>query len=202
MRIYFKRIFTVSAICLIMGCGNIPPESEIRLALSSDIRGFDPVRAVDVRSGKIVSLVYDNLVHFGDSTEIIPGIASHWDISGDGKEYRFSLRKNALFHDGNPVTAKDVVRSFKRILDPEILSPQSWMFTRIEGAVEFMDGNSPFVNGLIAENDSALTIKLKSPFSPFIQYLAMPSSAIINYRNIPYTWVRIIFTRHSTTTIN
>ncbi len=167
-----------------MGCGNVPPESGIRLALSSDIRGFDPAQAVDVRSGKIVSLVYDNLVHFGDSTEIIPGIAFQWDISGDGKEYRFFLRKNILFHDGNPVTATDVVLSFKRILDLEILSPQSWMFTRIEGAAEFIEGTSPFVSGLIAENDSSLTIRLKSSFSPFIQYLAMPSSAIINYRNI------------------
>ena len=110
MGICFYQIFTVFVLCFITGCGNVSPESGIRLALSADIRGFDPALAVDVRSGKIISLVYDNLIHFGDSTNLVPGIASQWDISDSGKEYRFTLRNNALFHDGNSVTAKDVVR--------------------------------------------------------------------------------------------
>ena len=184
MGICFYQVFTVSVLCFITGCGNVSPESGIRLALSADIRGFDPAQAVDIRSGKIMSLVYDNLIHFGDSTDLVPGIASQWNVSDSGKEYRFTLRKNALFHDGNSVTAKDVVRSFERILNPETLSPQGWIFTRIEGSVDFVRGVSPFVSGLIAENDSSLIIRLKKPFSPFIQYLAMPSSAIINYRDV------------------
>ena len=106
MGIYFYQVFTISVLCFITGCGNVSPESGIRLALSADIRGFDPAQAVDIRSGKIMSLVYDNLIHFGDSTDLVPGIASQWNVSDSGKEYRFTLRKNALFHDGNSVTAK------------------------------------------------------------------------------------------------
>ena len=135
MLFYFVRIFIVSVFCFIAGCNNIPTESGIMLSLSADIRGFDPAHAVDVRSGKIISLVYDNLVRFGDSTELVPEIASRWDISSDGKKYQFTVRKNALFHDGSPVTAHDVVRSFERILNPKTLSPQNWMFTRIDGAL-------------------------------------------------------------------
>ena len=184
MLFYFVRIFIVSVFCFIAGCNNIPTESGIRLSLSADIRGFDPAHAVDVRSGKIISLVYDNLVRFGDSTELVPEIASRWDISSDGKKYQFTIRKNALFHDGSPVTAHDVVRSFERILNPKTLSPQNWMFTRIDGSLAFIEGSSQSVKGLVAKNDSSLIIKLNAPFSPFIQYLAMPSAAIINYRGV------------------
>jgi len=167
-----------------VGCGKTPSDSGIRLSLSSDIRGFDPAHAVNVRSGKIVSLVYDNLIRFGDSTELVPEIASQWKISNDGKKYHFTIRKNAFFHDGTPVTAHDVVRSYERILNPKTLSPQSWMFKQIDGSLDFIEGSSQSVKGLIAKNDSSLIIKLNAPFSPFIQYLAMPSSAIINHRGV------------------
>ena len=180
MRIYLFLIATVSSLILIIGCKNIPPENILRLALSADIRGFDPALAVDVRTGKLISLVYDNLVHFGDSTEIVPGIAKNWNISKDGLEYRFTLRNNVLFHDGSPLLLPDVVYSISRILDPEILSPQSWIFSRVDGANAFMEGKASFIRGLITKNDSTLIIKLKDPFSPFIQYLAMPAASIIN----------------------
>ena len=184
MLFYFVRIFIVSVFCFIAGCNNIPTESGIRLSLSADIRGFDPAHAVDVRTGKITSLVYDNLVRFGDSTELVPEIASRWSLSSDGKKYQFTIRKNVFFHDGSPVTAHDVVRSFERVLNPKTLSPQRWMFTRIDGALGFVEGSSRFITGLVVKNDSSLTINLNAPFSPFIQYLAMPSSAIVNYRGV------------------
>ena len=167
-----------------VGCRNNPPEFGIRLSLSADIRGFDPAHAVDVRSGKIMALVYDNLVRFGDSTELVPEIASRWNLSPDGKKYQFTIRKNVFFHDGSPVTAHDVVRSFERVLNPKTLSPQRWMFTRIDGALGFVEGSSRFITGLVVKNDSSLIINLNAPFSPFIQYLAMPSSAIVNYRGV------------------
>ena len=184
MLLCFVKIFVVFIFCFLTGCSNSPPEMGIRLSLSADIRGFDPAHAVDVRTGKITSLVYDNLVRFGDSTELVPEIASRWSLSSDGKKYQFTIRKNAFFHDGSPVTAHDVVRSFERILNPKTLSPQRWMFTRIDGALAFMEGSSPLITGLIIKNDSSLIVKLNAPFSPFIQYLAMPSSAIINYRGV------------------
>jgi peptide/nickel transport system substrate-binding protein/oligopeptide transport system substrate-binding protein len=182
MRFCFFNFFAVFILSFFIGCSSDQKKDGLRLALSADIRGFDPALAVDVRSGKLISLVYDNLVHFGDSTNLIPGLSSQWSLSDNRIEYRFLLEKNAYFHDGSPITAQDVVFSFERILNSETLSPQRWLFTRIEGADEFMDGTISSVRGLIAENDSSLILRLKNPFSPFIQYLAMPSASIVNYR--------------------
>ncbi|MDX6502046.1 MAG: peptide/nickel transport system substrate-binding protein, partial [Blastocatellia bacterium] len=49
-----------------------------------------------------------------DAKVVTPELAERWDISPDGKVYTFYLRKNASFHDGTPVNAKDVKWSFDR----------------------------------------------------------------------------------------
>ena len=111
MLFYFLKIFMVFVFCFIAGCRNNPPELGLRLSLSADIRGFDPAHAVDVRSGKIMSLVYDNLVRFGDSTELVPEIASRWSLSLDGKKYEFTIRKGVFFHEFFFVTLQTSIRA-------------------------------------------------------------------------------------------
>ena len=182
MCVYFRGVAAVSILFVFVGCKNSISDNSLQLALSADIRGFDPALAVDVRSGKLISLVYDNLVHFGDSTEILPGIAKSWSVSKDGLKYRFTIKDSVFFHDGSSLKAQDVVYSISRILSPEVLSPQSWMFLKVDGADAFMNKKSLFVKGLTAKNDSTLIIKLKAPFTPFIQYLAMPAASIINHK--------------------
>jgi peptide/nickel transport system substrate-binding protein len=76
-------------------------------------------------SRMVVWQIYDRLVSNGekkladgtvsyDAKVVTPELAERWDISPDGKVYTFYLRKNASFHDGTPVTAKDVKWSFDR----------------------------------------------------------------------------------------
>ncbi len=76
-------------------------------------------------SRMVVWQAYDRLVSHGEKTNpdgvtvydpkvITPELAESWDVSTDGKTYTFHLRKNATFHDGTPVTAKDVKWSFDR----------------------------------------------------------------------------------------
>lgn len=157
---------------------------ELTIAYPADIRGFDPSTATDFRSGRTMSFVYDNLVRFDVGTELVPGLAKTWDISENGRKYIFHLRREARFFDGNPITAQDAVYSLTRILLPETASPQTWLFDRIVGAKEVITGKAGTVAGLVAENDSTLVIHIVAPFAPFIQYLAMPSGAIVNYRQI------------------
>jgi len=154
------------------------------LAYPADIRGFDPALATDFRSGQIISLVYDNLVRFDRGTELIPNLARNWTISKDGLVYTFHLVTRARFHDGTLINAKHVVYSIRRILDPETNSPQNWLFNRIKGAKNFMEGSAATVTGLIARDDSTVVITLEQPFAPFIQYLAMPSAAVVNPRQV------------------
>ena len=165
---------------IIVGCSNINDESRLTIAISADIRGFDPAMASDIRTGEVISLVYDHLVRFGNGTELLPSIAKDWSVSEDGCTYVFLLDPSARFHDETYISAQDVIFSIKRVLDPSGQSPQTWLFDRIVGAKKFLEGQTKEIGGLEAINDYTLRIEINKPFAPFLQYLAMPSAAIVN----------------------
>ena len=172
---------TLFILCILfIGCNQTKDKSVLTIAISSDIRGFDPALAVDIRTGSVISLVYDNLVRFDDGNDLLPCVAKEWSVNKKGDLYLFSLDTTAQFHDGKKINAKAVAYSITRVLDPKTSSPQTWLFERIVGAEEFMDGLSAEIRGLKALDNNTLQIEIKKPFAPFIQYLAMPSAAIVN----------------------
>lgn len=180
-----RRLLIISILLWLAGC---TPDSSSKdaliLAFPADIRGFDPATATDFRSGRTMSLVYDNLVRFDQGTELVPCLAQYWDVSPDGRTYTFHLRRDARFFDGTPIRARDVIYSFTRILLPETRSPQTWLFDRITGARDVISGTKKTITGLKAVNDTTLVLRLDEPFAPFIQYLAMPTAAIVNQKQI------------------
>lgn len=175
----FRFIFILILSCVFIGCTSEVKDNQLTIAYSADIRGFDPAHATDLRTGKIISLLYDNLVRFDNDMNLVPSLAQNWSVSKDGLTYTFNIRQDVRFHNNTMLTIPDIVESFERLLDPKTASPQSWLLDRVAGAREFMDEKSGAVNGLRKINDSTMVIELSEPFSPFIQYLAMPSTAVI-----------------------
>lgn len=171
---------------LFAGCTKDIDYQTLTITYSADIRGFDPAFATDLRTGKAVALLYDNLVRFDLDMNLVPGVAKRWSVSADSRKYTFIIRKNIRFHNGDLLNVDDVTVSFERILNPQTSSPQTWLLDRISGAKDYLLGNADRVKGLTAVNDSTLTIELDEPFSPFIQYLAMPATAIINKKEIEH----------------
>lgn len=89
---------------------------EIRVALSMD-PGFDALDNKDTSSNTLIqahNMVYEGLVSYGEKGKIEPALAEKWEISEDGKEYTFFLRKGVKFTDGTPFNAQAVVFSFER----------------------------------------------------------------------------------------
>lgn len=84
--------------------------------LVQNIGTIDPAKMTDYTEYMAVVNLYDGLTNVGPNGEILPRLAESWTISDDGKVITFSLKKNATFQDGTPVTAKDVVWSVKRLL--------------------------------------------------------------------------------------
>ncbi|MFQ5460475.1 MAG: ABC transporter substrate-binding protein, partial [Anaerolineae bacterium] len=75
---------------------------------------LDPALARDVSAAQYIYEIYSGLVSLRGDLAIVPDLATRWSRSGDGRTYTFTLRANARFHDGRPVTAADVVFSFER----------------------------------------------------------------------------------------
>ncbi len=98
--------------------------------------------------------------------ETIGDLATGWKVSADGKTYTFALRTNALFHDGSPVMAGDVVASLNHIIAPP------------EGVISPRRGFFELVESVSAQDDHTVEIKLRFASSAFIPALAMPFNYI------------------------
>ena len=77
---------------------------------------IDPAKISDYTDYMAAVNLYDGLAGVDYSGNLKPELASSWDVSADAKEVTFHLRADAHFSDGTPVTAKDVVFSFERLL--------------------------------------------------------------------------------------
>jgi oligopeptide transport system substrate-binding protein len=181
----------VFAILALAGCtpesGRDSGKTVFRYNEAANITSLDPAYARDQANIWATHQLFNGLVQLGEHLEILPCIARSWDISADGREYRFHLRKDVFFHDndcfrggkGRRVVAADVAYSFSRITDPKVASPGAWIFNYVEK--ESKD------KGFSAPDDSTFVIRLKQPFPPFPGILTtvycsvVPGEAIVKY---------------------
>lgn len=144
-----------------------------------DPRSLDPALSTDVPTGRAVGYVFDGLVRFTPDAQVVPGLARAWEVSSDGITYTFHLRTGVKFHDGSPFTAKNVLSSFRRVLDPKTKGGRGWPLYPVAGAKDYAGGKGGSVTGLTSPNDSTVVIKLTEPFAIFPKLLAMPVAAIV-----------------------
>src|SRR5690606_37908538 len=90
---------------------------------TTDIRTLHPHLYTDVYSGLISGYIYEFLAGGSaiDGTPV-PSLADYWEVADDGVTHTFYIAENATWHDGEPVTADDVVFSFESMLDENTLS--------------------------------------------------------------------------------
>lgn len=114
---------TSSASGRYFGRAAVPKDNVLRYVTGSEPESLDPQFVTGQPEARIMIALYDGLVEYHPKTmEPIPAIAESWELSPDGTEYLFHLRKNARFSNGDPITAKDFVFSFRRGLSPELAS--------------------------------------------------------------------------------
>lgn len=110
------------AICALLAAGSAPAlatetASRLVIATSSPIDTLDPHLVLDTRRADIRLQLYDGLFRWLDAPlRIAPWLAQSYTASEDGRTFRFTLRKEARFHDGHELRASDVVYSVERIL--------------------------------------------------------------------------------------
>jgi len=163
-----------------------------------DSVGLDPAYETDGNSFMICDNTMEALVDFKDeSTEVMPGLATSWDISSDGLTYTFKLRKGVKFHDGTPFTADAVVFSLGRQMKNRNIKyfGKGWDIPKQERPPEYwvsmeMDD---IVNSIEAIDDYTVVFKLKKVNAPFIANMAMDFADIISptaFMKNPAAYVR------------
>jgi len=87
-------------------------------------RFINPLLAISDADRDLSALTYAGLMGLSGTGEIVPILAENYTISDDGKNYTFTLRADAKFSDGTPVTAQDVVITIEKAQNPALKSPE------------------------------------------------------------------------------
>ena len=153
--------------------GNELAENQIfRKNNGSDPGTLDPHRAEGVPASNVLRDLYEGLVSEAANGDYIPGAAEAWTISEDGKTYRFKIRENAVWSNGDKVTAEDFVFSLRRSVDPITLSNYSSMLYPIKNARDVVLGKiKPDELGVYSEGEKELVVELEEPTPYFISLL-------------------------------
>jgi peptide/nickel transport system substrate-binding protein len=125
------RVVLVAAFAA-LGAFAVPVSSqEITIALGSEPTTLDPQVRQDGGERAVNDNVYETLIARTVKGELVPGLAASMPTQVNETTWRFRLRPNVKFHDGEPLTADAVVTSVKRMLDPAIKSENLSYFNTI-----------------------------------------------------------------------
>ncbi len=129
--------------------------------------------------------IFSGLTTLNTDLQVRPDLAAGWAVSDDGLTYTFYLRENALFHDGRPVTAQDVIFSWERATEMATESDTAQTYLGdIAGVSEKLTGQADQISGLRAIDDHTLEVQLKAPTVTFLAKLAYPVSFIVDQNNV------------------
>ena len=153
------------------------PEQVLVFGSSGDAVRLDPADVTDGESIQRMDNIFEGLVEYKTgSTEIKPALATSWEMSADGTEIVFNLRRGVKFHDGTDFNADAVVFSFARQYDPDHPFNQygEWAYW----GYMFYD-----VDRMEKINDYTVKLVLKRPNASIMTSLAMFTTNIVSPAN-------------------
>jgi len=117
-------------------------------------RFINPIYANSDPDRDLVQLIFSGLMKYDENMEIVPDLAEKYELSPDGEDYTFYLRKNLLWQDKQPLNADDIIFTIKTIQDPDAKSPlrANWVGVKVEKI-----------------GDLIIKFKLQKPYSAFLE---------------------------------
>ena len=118
------------------------PDADLRIIVPLDFFTLDPQRAQYNHDIRLSYAIWETLLRYDTDSEdfhVVPGLARSWEVSADGRTYRFALDPGARWSNGEPVRASDVVYAWRRALLPDTASAYSGQFFAIKGAEAFFN---------------------------------------------------------------
>ncbi|MDC9583075.1 ABC transporter substrate-binding protein, partial [Xenorhabdus sp. PR6a] len=152
----------------------------------SEPGSLDPHKSEGSSEFDILRDFFERLVDTDKEENIIPALAERWETQ-DNKTWIFHLKKGVKWSDGTPLTAHDVVFSFRRLVTPDTLSPYgSYLIqAQIVNAGDVLSGKrKPQELGVKALDDTTIEITLERPKAGFLQMLAFPAVSPVSEKVI------------------
>lgn len=158
----------------LIGCSTPKqPSASLKIAFPTYPSTLDPARVGDFPSSTLISLIYEGLTRCHPKGGVENALIEKMEIFLNQKMYLFHLRK-AYWSDGQPITAYDFERGWKKAIAPP--SPSAHLFYPIKNGEKCAKGELPLeALGVTALNASTLEVELEYPTPYFISLTAFPS---------------------------
>ena len=148
----------------------------LRIGNGGEPETLDPHRYNLRLEETILNDLFLGLTTFDAHGNIVPGAAERWSVSDDGLTWTFELREDGKWSDGRPVTARDFVYAFRRLLDPRTAASLAHFMYPIANAPAVNAGDAPLeALGVRAASERTLVVELDRPFPFFAERLIYPT---------------------------
>ena len=154
-------------------------KTDARIAMGAPAT-LDPATQSDIDSARVTAQVFESLTTFDAGLVLRPALASSWDLSTDGRRVVFHLRPGLAFSDGSPITGADVVRSWRRLIDPAHPAPLVTLMLDVRGVLPFLRGEltDPDQVGIHADGGDVV-VDLDRPGADFPSIVASATFAVV-----------------------
>ncbi len=176
------RLLSLCLLWLIalLGCSEGPTSDSSYTMLQrgngDEPESLDMHKTRSTEAGDVQRDLGEGLIGYTPAGELVPAAAESWQLSADGLQYDFSLREDARWSNGEPVTAHDFVYSFRRLVDPDTAAVYVQSVEQIVNAADIVAGNLPIdALGVEAMDAHTLRIRLQQAVPYFLDLLTHPS---------------------------
>lgn len=156
----------VLGILPILSCSNRPDPNTLVMIIESSPTNLDPRVGTDAQSERIDELLFDALLTRDEHLNVAPGLADRWETP-DQLTYVFHIRPGVKFHDGRPLTSRDVKWTFDSLLAGQIKSPKANVYR--------------FVDHIDTPDELTAVFHLKEPFATLLWNLSEGAIGIVPY---------------------
>jgi peptide/nickel transport system substrate-binding protein len=161
-----SALAALASIASLLSCSNQADPSTLVMLIESSPTNLDPRVGVDAQSERIDNLIFDDLLSRGDNLDVAPGLAERWEIP-DPLTYIFHLHRGVKFHDGQPLTSRDVKWTFDSLIQGKVRSTKSAVYR--------------FVDHIDVPDDFTIIFRMKEPSATLLWNLSDGAIGVVPY---------------------
>jgi peptide/nickel transport system substrate-binding protein len=165
-RAAWPLLIVLAATSLLASCASKSNSGTLVIMIESSPTNLDPRVGLDAQSERIDSLLFDDLLTRDDHLNVQPQLAERWEIP-DPRTYIFHLHQGVTFHDGRPLTSRDVKWTFDSLLQGKIRSTKTAAYR--------------YVDHIDAPDDYTVVFHMKEPFATLLWNLSDGAMGIVPY---------------------
>lgn len=160
-----RKLLVLLLLLPLLACARSRPDRDtLVMIIESSPANLDPRVGTDAQSERIGKLIFDSLLKRDEHFNLQPGLAERWEIR-DPLTYVFHLRRGVRFHDGRPLTARDVLWTFESVMNGAVITPKASTYRLVER--------------IEAPDDHTVIFRLKEPYATLLWNVSEGAMGIV-----------------------